>query len=52
MAKTTEERRTEAVVRKQEHDSLTIEEKIKKAEARPGNSEKELKRLRAQLENT
>lgn len=38
----------EAVERQQEHDTLSVSEKIAKAEYRPGKSEKEIKRLRAQ----
>ena len=41
-----EERRTEALERKETHDKRTTPQKIARAEARRGESKKELKRLR------
>ena len=43
--KTTEQKRTEAIARQEAHDSLSIDKKIEKARARPGNSKRELSRL-------
>jgi len=40
------ERREEAGIRQAEYDALSTEQKIARAEARPGNSLKELRRLR------
>lgn len=45
------ERRLQAQQRQSAHNALSLQEKIAKAESRPGNSARELKRLRAQLAN-
>ena len=39
-------RREEAEIRQAEYDALTIEQKIARAKGRPGDSRKEIKRLR------
>jgi uncharacterized small protein (DUF1192 family) len=44
-----EDRQKEAVERQLEHDTLSVTEKIAKAESRPGKSEKEIKRLETKL---
>ena len=41
-----QERKVEADERQAKYDKLTVNQKIKIAESRMGNSEKELKRLR------
>lgn len=41
------ERQEQAAVRQAEYDALSVEQKIARAEGRPGNSEKELRRLYA-----
>jgi len=41
-----EERRAEALERKEAHEKRTTPQKIARAEARPGESKKELERLR------
>ena len=38
-------RQAEAIVRQDEYDALTSDQKIARAESRPGNSKKELGRL-------
>jgi len=45
----TEQRKAEAGDRQQAYDALSLQERIDRAKSRPGNSEKELLRLRKQL---
>ena len=43
------QRQEEAKERQKLHDSLTLEQKIKKAKSRRGNSKKEIEKLENQL---
>ena len=47
MAKTKEQKRKEAEERQAKYDSLSITDKIKQIAKRPGNSSKELNKLKA-----
>lgn len=49
--KLAELKQVEAKARQEEYDSLSTEEKIARAEARPGNSARELAKLRKRLAN-
>ena len=45
MAKSTKTKREEAEARQEKYDSLTHQQKVKRAKARRGESKKELERL-------
>lgn len=49
MPKTLEVKRTEAQARQEAYDSLSVDQRIKRAKSRRGNSRKELARLKATL---
>lgn len=46
--KSREQKRAEAKERQERYDKLSLDEKIKLIKSRPGNSDRELKRLKKQ----
>lgn len=45
MAKTKQQKREEARIRQEEWDALSLDEKIKRVKASPGESKRQLKKL-------